>query len=195
MVQLKVCLAAAAALTLAAGVAHASTDVTGELYFGGGSTNYYNASAGYVPTGLGFDNEFGNPVTIDDNVEFGFQDGRNLDAADFTGTTLSIYDLVYDLSDTKFLSGSDPWTQKFTASKAGFFKGITLTGNTFSGLTWSVAGDTLTVNWVGTDQPGYYQADFSFNGVPEPTTWAMMIVGLGLAGATLRHRRRVAVAA
>lgn len=29
---------------------------------------------------------------------------------------------------------------------------------------------------------------------PEPATWAMMIGGLGLAGATLRHRRRLAVA-
>ena len=31
--------------------------------------------------------------------------------------------------------------------------------------------------------------------VPEPTTWAMMIAGFGLAGATLRHRRQGALPA
>jgi hypothetical protein len=30
-------------------------------------------------------------------------------------------------------------------------------------------------------------------GVPEPATWAMMLVGLGVAGATLRARRKVAL--
>jgi hypothetical protein len=32
-------------------------------------------------------------------------------------------------------------------------------------------------------------------GVPEPATWAMMILGAGLAGASLRRSRRAAVAA
>ncbi|PZQ62644.1 MAG: hypothetical protein DI570_09965 [Phenylobacterium zucineum] len=31
--------------------------------------------------------------------------------------------------------------------------------------------------------------------VPEPTTWALMIAGFGLAGATLRRHRRQALAA
>jgi hypothetical protein len=32
-------------------------------------------------------------------------------------------------------------------------------------------------------------------GVPEPATWAMMILGAGLAGTSLRRSRRAAVAA
>lgn len=32
------------------------------------------------------------------------------------------------------------------------------------------------------------------SGVPEPATWALMILGFGAAGATLRHRRRMVVA-
>ena len=31
-----------------------------------------------------------------------------------------------------------------------------------------------------------------FHGIPEPSTWAVMITGFGLAGAALRRRRRVA---
>jgi hypothetical protein len=187
-VQLKVCLAALAAIGCAvASSAHASTDITGELYFGGGSTNYYDASAGFVPSG--FNNEFGNPVAVDDGTEFGFEDGHNLDAADFTGTTLSIFDLVFDDPADP---GSINWTQKFTASSNGFFKGLTLVDSNFSGLSYSVSGNTLTVNWTGTEEPGFYQADFSFNGVPEPATWAMMIGGFAMAGVAMRRRRGLA---
>ena len=34
-----------------------------------------------------------------------------------------------------------------------------------------------------------------YGGVPEPASWALMIGGFGLAGATLRRRRRTLVAA
>lgn len=41
---------------------------------------------------------------------------------------------------------------------------------------------------------GVYDLQFgtfaSTGGVPEPTTWALAIIGFGLAGARLRHRRR-----
>ena len=43
---------------------------------------------------------------------------------------------------------------------------------------------------------GNARLDATFNGgsVPEPATWAMMIAGFGLAGATLRRRRAVTAA-
>jgi hypothetical protein len=189
-VKLRTCLAAAAALAItAAGSAQASTGVFGQLYFGSDPLNYYLAANGYVPAD--FNNEFGNPVAIDDGVEFGFQDGHNLDAADFTGTSLTLYDFVSDEPDD---AGSAAWVQKFT-SVTGMFNGLTLVSSNFQGLTYSLAGDTLTVNWDGTTGGGYYQADFTFNGVPEPATWAMMITGFGMAGVALRRRRRGLVAA
>ena len=45
---------------------------------------------------------------------------------------------------------------------------------------------------------GYWTLDnvaFTGGAVPEPATWALMIGGFGLAGATLRRRRMVAIAA
>ena len=45
--------------------------------------------------------------------------------------------------------------------------------------------------------PGTVQGDFKLisNAVPEPATWAMMITGFGLVGATIRRRRALGVAA
>lgn len=51
---------------------------------------------------------------------------------------------------------------------------------------------------TGSDTFGVAQISInpaSLGGVPEPTSWAMLIAGFGLVGATLRRRRSVAVAA
>lgn len=55
--------------------------------------------------------------------------------------------------------------------------------------------------WFGLDEGSRDGAKITANfqllrsAAPEPTTWAMMIAGFGLAGATLRRRRMAAVAA
>ena len=46
-------------------------------------------------------------------------------------------------------------------------------------------GEDLSVNYAARGDTG---------GVPEAATWAMMLGGFGMIGATLRSRRRVAVA-
>ena len=51
-------------------------------------------------------------------------------------------------------------------------------------------GSILTARAVGTsDSYGGYLDNISISGVPEPTSWAMMIGGFGLVGGTLRRRR------
>lgn len=49
-------------------------------------------------------------------------------------------------------------------------------------------------NGVDGDNPSFLLVDdFRMNAVPEPTTWALMIMGFGLAGAALRRRKPVPV--
>lgn len=51
-------------------------------------------------------------------------------------------------------------------------------------------------NWndIYNDYPsGGYVVEYSLNAVPEPATWAMMIVGFGAVGASMRRRKNVRV--
>jgi hypothetical protein len=43
-------------------------------------------------------------------------------------------------------------------------------------------------------EPPPFDYRFTLTAVPEPTTWAMMIIGFGLAGGALRRRNQLAVA-
>ena len=64
-------------------------------------------------------------------------------------------------------------------------------------------GDTATMSFgalpdgvsISFDAPGFmngYGSAKTSGGVPEPATWAMMLLGLGAAGAVLRRTRRPA---
>ena len=73
-----------------------------------------------------------------------------------------------------------------------------------SPLTIDTTLTTYTFNWTGTaftitglaSNDGYWTGDnVVYDAVPEPATWAMMIGGFGLVGATLRSRRRNAITA
>lgn len=65
----------------------------------------------------------------------------------------------------------------------------------FTDLQAWTRNENLAPDWlrIGTDitHQGPFNMTFSLTGegVPEPSTWAMMLTGFGLAGATLRHRR------
>jgi hypothetical protein len=174
----------ASAVALTATAAMGATTITGSIYFNGGfASNGYNPTNGGVPAGYG--NETSNTVIVGSNSEFGFQDDYNRDTADFTNTTLTLEDQVLSV-------GASSWQQTFTASTPDFFQGLTLASSTFSSLTYSVSGDTLTVNWPGEygTVPADFTATFDFTGAPEPEDWILMISGLGIAGLMLRHARR-----
>ena len=54
----------------------------------------------------------------------------------------------------------------------------------------SGANQFFVFGFQDTDLPGFVAQQFS-SAVPEPATWAMMILGLGVVGSTLRHRRKL----
>jgi hypothetical protein len=175
--------AMAAGLTFAASAQ--ATTISGSINFGGGG-NGYDPAGGSVPPGYG--NDTGTTVAVGPGIEFGYVDTFNTDTADFTNTSLTIGDITKGF-------GAVSWEQTFTASTPGFFKDLTLVGGSFTGLSYGVSGDTLTVDWEGTYTQGLpfsgsYSDQFTFaGGVPEPTTWALMLIGFGGLGAAMRASR------
>jgi hypothetical protein len=158
------------------------TEVNGSLQFNGGGNNYFDPANGFVPAGYG--NSAGQPVTIGSGTEFGFQDNANTDTADFTDSQLIIGDAVGG-------DGAAPWEMTFT-SLSGAFGGLSLASSNFDGLTYSLAGNTITIDWAGGSAADTnYTATFDIApaGVPEPATWAMMLVGFGAIGLGMRRRR------
>lgn len=80
-----------------------------------------------------------------------------------------------------------------------FVSGNGLGFNTASGTSANLFASTgrYRVTATSLDQTGFVQASAvaaPVGSVPEPATWAMFLLGFGLLGATMRHRRRVTVA-
>jgi hypothetical protein len=78
---------------------------------------------------------------------------------------------------------------------------ITVLGNTVSGIegngTIQFQGSVTSITFVNPQSEDWYGFTVGIGGVavPEPTTWALMIGGFGMAGAVLRRRRSVVAAA
>ena len=188
----KLTLAIAAGALLLSGTAHATlvgAPVTGSLTFGG-ATNFFDPANAFVPAGFG--NTAGTTVTIGSGTEFGFDDTANADAADFTDTQLIV-------TDTLALGLTGPWTMTFTSNAFG---SITLNTSSFDpSLTYNLLANTITLHYAGTSAPPpgtSYRAVFDIGpaaAVPEPASWAMMLLGFVGVAAAVRRKRSVSAAA
>ena len=191
MMKLKLALAAGALLV--SGTAHAALDgttVNGTLTFNGQATNYFDPNNGFVPFGTG--NSSGLPVTIGSGTEFGFDDTANRDTADFTDTQL----IIQDLFNSEITA---PWTMTFTSDAFG---SISLNSSSFDpNLTYALLANTITISYAGTfsaTSGSSFRAVFDIGpaaAVPEPATWAMMLLGFAGIGLALGRKHGLAAAA
>ena len=152
--------------------------IFGNMMVGGNSTpNYFDPANGFVPAG--YLNTAGPSVTIANPAkEFGYDDGLNLDEADFTANTLTLRDISQ--------GGSIPVKYQFSCNA---FIGLTCTqiSSTFPSITKTLVGNLLTIDAPTIGAAGTYTAVFQFTAVPEPASIAA--VGLGLAFLIRRRRK------
>jgi len=186
--------AAVLALGLAAPAAAATIDVSDGFTSNGGGPSLYEAVLDFtLPTGftnavltitnLQVDDRgilFLNGVAIDEGGIFGpgdgqFDDGSGLVAHTFVRGNGARNVVV----DTGFLTGLNSLRLIVNDTNAGIF------GSLVNGP----GGPSNTTSYFLVGEVTY---DPPVAGIPEPSTWALMIAGFGLAGATLRSRRLLA---
>ncbi len=97
------------------------------------------------------------------------------------------------LATSTFFAGLAGDVQSGTTGPAGAIFGVAWQDVTFSKLAYTLAAGTYSFTING-DGAGGLPAGLGvrldlIGGVPEPTTWAAMILGFGLVGTSLRRRR------
>lgn len=126
-----------------------------------------------------------------------------------TGNDGTLRTLTYSLVGYKFASfevdlkdpvGNNPrWevtfetdngsTETFTNFNGGFVSAYTDDGSLLTSVKFTTNAD---IDGTGQTRFGGMVADGGITSVPEPGTWALMIMGFGGAGAMIRRRRAVA---
>ena len=127
------------------------------------------------------------PMSFDWGIDAGLAAGGSVSALITltnlgTGATFS-YDPFYIGNDDEYLNGSAENSFRLEWATVGFDPNV---------------NDTYQVNLTYNDATGAAHsldifAKLGTGAVPEPATWAMMMLGLGMVGGAMRRRRRMAV--
>jgi hypothetical protein len=178
-------LVALVALTFASSWAHAATllgtAVTGNLHFNSFSLDYFDPGNGGVPSG--YLNSTGTTVSVaEPAVEFAYSDGGTLISVNITSSQIII-------NDTNIFSVLESFNG-FTITLADLsFTGLSPVSNTFSG-SYSLGNGTLSFNVDPFFGTANRTAVFDLTAaIPEPSTWAMMLLGFASLG-FMAYRRK-----
>ncbi|MGB7418040.1 MAG: PEPxxWA-CTERM sorting domain-containing protein [Erythrobacter sp.] len=120
-------------------------------------------------------------------------DGSNSIWYDDNGSSVATFSFLTPISAFGL---STAFAESATASFGGGISGfLSLGANTpgFFGVISDTPFSTVTVNVSGSPQVGFDALSFGIaqtGAVPEPTTWAMMLLGFGFIGGAMRFARR-----
>jgi len=145
-----------------------------------------------IVPGPGFDNvlfsSYPDAAVIPDSVEFNF----NIGSLNFTSAGAALAGIQYNNGNFNGFA----YSKDFSFQNVAY--NLTISGGTFSIKDMApqpqqfVSGYINIGNGGVTGRTPYVPPVVVGPGVPEPATWAMMILGMGAVGATLRRRRTVA---
>ena len=155
------------------------------------------------------------PMQGGSSVALTFTAGSGTTTVDFAGYDLPSWINVYDISLTQSgdstnllgqnfnfaaaASGSDAYQYGpgtfgtsnlgFGGVSAGYYDDFSQTVSTLAGSSYTLS---FTLSSYGTPNALKVSASEAVAGVPEPATWAMMLLGFGALGVALRRSRRTA---
>ena len=187
---MKYLLAATAAFSLAAGGASATTIDFNSL--SGTFTSYTNSGVTFTPVGGGL-----LAASLTPNGTIGLLEissPHHMIRADVAGGTnfvsidLGDYDADPDLLTLQVFDAANNSLGLTTLLIDASFTGMMTLSLSVAGIDHAIFGSTA----PSVNGSSVYADNFTFtgHGVPEPAVWAMMVAGFGLAGLSLRARRR-----
>jgi hypothetical protein len=170
------------------------TTVTGSLTFAANPANFYDPATGAVPA-TGYQNSPSNlnspTVIIVGGNEFGHRGSFDQDVTSFSDTGFIFTDTV--LGSGTFINNSIGLTFTDTA-----FRGVSGISSNFSGLTFGIAGDVITVNIPSATVTAgqVFTASFAVTSTPEPSSVALLAIGAAcLAGFRRLLKRAIPIVA
>jgi len=150
-----------------------------------GNMNGVTGTFGSTPTQAGFPNGTGT-FTFTDEFFFDFN-ANGVGSGSVTNNIVRLGSFATDINFTSItFNGAAGTFENVGGTSTASFTNVPLTGGR----------QTLVISGSSTGGASYSgEVSVLANAVPEPATWALMLMGFGLVGTSLRGRRRNVVAA